>query len=81
MDLVFGEFIESIPRPHPSSEIIDFRLFAFHGSPIPDRRLSASIRDLFRLCFFSFIPQPFLSVGSLPASSLWVLLAVVVALI
>jgi hypothetical protein len=24
MDLVFGEFIESIPRPHPSSEIIDF---------------------------------------------------------
>jgi hypothetical protein len=23
MDLVFGEFIESIPRPHPSSEIID----------------------------------------------------------
>jgi hypothetical protein len=24
MDLVFGEFIESIPRRHPSSEIIDF---------------------------------------------------------
>jgi hypothetical protein len=24
IDLVFGEFIESIPRPHPSSEIIDF---------------------------------------------------------
>jgi hypothetical protein len=24
MDLVFGEFIESIPRPHPSGEIIDF---------------------------------------------------------
>ena len=24
MDLVFGEFIESIPRPDPSSEIIDF---------------------------------------------------------
>ncbi len=24
MDLVFGEFIESIPRPHQSSEIIDF---------------------------------------------------------
>ena len=24
MDLVFGEFIESIPRPLPSSEIIDF---------------------------------------------------------
>ena len=24
MDLAFGEFIESIPRPHPSVEIIDF---------------------------------------------------------
>ena len=24
MDLVFGEFIESIPRPDTSSEIIDF---------------------------------------------------------
>src|SRR5438132_7402331 len=24
MDVYFGEFIESLPRPHPSSEIIDF---------------------------------------------------------
>ena len=45
MDLVFGEFIESLPRPHPSSEIIDFERVIPSG-------LALKLGDQLRVTFY-----------------------------
>ena len=53
MDVYFREFIESLPRPHPSSEIIDF------VRVIPSD-LVLRLGDQLRVTFYEF--------GDLPGS-------------
>ena len=45
MDVYFGEFIESLPRPHASSEIIDFERVIPSG-------LALKLGDQLRVTFY-----------------------------
>jgi hypothetical protein len=45
MDVYFGEFIESLPRPHPSSEIIGFERVIPSG-------LALKLGDQLRVTFY-----------------------------